>query len=241
MNADFKKRISDRYLSLKDEADTRLSKNKNPETPLIYIGMATCCVASGSADTKKAFEEILAERKINAEIIPVGCLGHCYAEPFVIIHNPGFPPICYYEVTPGKANLLVKSFLEKGDPLFEYVLGAMEINDMVPSVMEFPRFNREKRIVMDSCGIINPGDIHHYIEKGGYSALAKAITMDPDDVIDEIKKSVLRGRGGAGFYCGTKWDMVRSSGGKRKYVICNADEGDPGAYMDRAILESNPH
>jgi len=128
-------------------------------------------------EVKTAFEEALSERKVNAHIITVGCLGHCYAEPLVIVDKPGFPLILYHDVTPGKARLLVKAFLEEGDPVLEYVLGAMEENDMIPSVKEFRRFNQEKKVVMANSGLIDPQDIYHYIEKGGYSALVKALTL----------------------------------------------------------------
>ncbi len=234
-------KVINKYTSIKEDADKSFSHIKDAAIPQIFIGMSTCGRAAGAVDVKSGFEEVLKERNVKANIVPVGCMGHCYAEPFVIIHNPGFPPICYYEVTPGKAKLLVKSFIEKGDPLFEYVLGATEVNDMIPAIMEFPRFNMEKRIVMELCGRINPEEISHYIANDGYSNFIKALTMTPEEVIDEVKKSGLRGRGGAGFLSGIKWDLVKNSSEDEKIVICNADEGDPGAFMDRTILESNPH
>ncbi len=209
--------------------------------PVISIGMATCGLAAGAQETKAAFEAILKERGIEARIESVGCLGHCYAEPLVIIENPGFPPIAYHEVTPGKARALVKAFLEEGDPLFEFVLGAMEENELIPAVVDFPRFHLEKRVVMELSGKIDPGDLDAYIAAGGYGALVKALGMPPDEVIRVVLESGLRGRGGAGFPTGLKWQHTRSSHEESRFVICNADEGDPGAYMDRTILESNPH
>jgi NADH-quinone oxidoreductase subunit F len=203
--------------------------------------MATCGIASGALDTKKAFEEALQERGMEALILPVGCIGHCYAEPVVIIENPGFPPILYHHVTSGKAKMLVKSFLEGGDPLFEHVLGATEENDLLPTVMDFPRFNLENKMVTELCGRIDPHDIDDYLAAGGYAALATSLQMTPQDVVDRITSAGLRGRGGAGFPTGQKWELARTAEGNPKIVICNADEGDPGAYMDRTILESNPH
>ncbi len=241
MNQNSKVKLNEIFASIKAEAETRLKDISGDNSQNIFIGMATCGRASGAVEVKATFEEALIERKINAHIIPVGCLGHCYGEPLVIIDKPGFPPILYQNVTPGKARLLVKAFLEEDDPVFEHVLGAMEENDMIPAVMEFPRFNQEKRVVMANCGLINPEDIYQYIAKGGYSALAKALTLEPEKIIGEIKESGLRGRGGAGFLTGIKWQVVQDSEEKDKIVICNADEGDPGAYMDRTILESNPH
>ncbi|UCF86471.1 MAG: NADH-quinone oxidoreductase subunit NuoF [Desulfobacteraceae bacterium] len=205
--------------------------------------MATCGIASGALETKNAFEQTLAERKIEAHVRSVGCIGHCYAEPVVIIDHPasGFPPMFYHQVTPGKARMIVKSFLEEGDPLFEHILGAMEGNELIPSVMDFPRFNREKRVVLEKCGRIAPGDIYDYIADGGYETFAKINQLTPSEVIEEVKNSGLRGRGGAGFPTGRKWELANNAKGQHKFVICNADEGDPGAYMDRTLLESNPH
>ncbi len=241
MNQNSKEKLNEVFAPIKEEADRRFKDIKGDNSQNIFIGMATCGLASGAIEVKAAFEEALTERKIDAHIIPVGCLGHCYAEPLVIVDKPGFPPILYHDVTPGKARLLVKAFLEEGDPVFEQVLGAMEENDMIPSVMEFLRFNREKRVVMANCGLINPEDIYQYIAKAGYSALVKALTLEPEKVLNEIQESGLRGRGGAGFLTGIKWQVVRDAEEEDKIVICNADEGDPGAYMDRAIIESNPH
>jgi NADH-quinone oxidoreductase subunit F len=203
--------------------------------------MATCGLASGALDTKRAFEEALAERNLKATIRGVGCIGHCYAEPLVIIENPGFPPILYHQVTPGKARRLVKEYLGEGDPLFELVLGALEENDLLPLVWDFPRFRMERRIVTENCGRIDPRDLDDAIASGGYSGLAKALSLTPQEVLAEIEASGLRGRGGAGFPAAAKWSVARSAAGAERYVICNADEGDPGAYMDRTILESNPH
>ena len=228
---------------IRDEAKRRRDAFREKPVPKIQIGMATCGIASGALETKNAFEEVLAERKIEAHIRTVGCIGHCYAEPVVIMDHPesGFPPIFYHNVTPGKAKMLAKSFLEEGDPLFEHVLGAMEENDLVPQVLDFPRFNQEKRVVLDKCGRVDPEDIYEYIADGGYETLAKILQLAPNEIIEEVQKSGLRGRGGAGFPTGRKWDLARNADGLHKTVICNADEGDPGAYMDRTLLESNPH
>lgn len=241
MNQNSREKLDKVFESIKTEADRRLKEMMGNNRQIIFIGMATCGLASGAMEVKSAFEEALSARKINAHIIPVGCLGHCYAEPLVIVDKPGFPPILYYDVTPGKARLLVKAFFEAGDPVLEYVLGAMEANDTIPSVLEFPRFNQERKVVMANSGLIDPEDIYQYIQKGGYSALVKSLQLKPGKIMDEIKESGLRGRGGAGFLTGIKWQLVRDAKEEDKIIICNADEGDPGAYMDRAILESNPH
>lgn len=241
MNNKNKKIAEDRYNILRQDADKGLNQLKDGDHASVYIGMATCGLASGAMDVKTAFEEALKEYSVNADIVPVGCIGHCYAEPLVIIEKPGFPPILYSEVTPGKAKLLTKAFLGGEDPLFEYMLGAMEENEMLPWVMEFPRFNHEKKLIMGNSGLIDPNDINQYIVKGGYEALTKALCSESDKILSEVLESGLRGRGGAGFLTGRKWQFVHDADGENKTVICNADEGDPGAYMDRTILESNPH
>lgn len=237
------KKLDQAFSAIRQEALKRRKAFQEAPVPKIHIGMATCGIASGALETKKAFEEALAERNVDARIHTVGCWGHCYAEPVVIIDHPdsGFPPIFYHQVTAGKAKMLVKLFLEDGDPRFEHVYGATQENDLIPSLMEFSRFNMEKRVVMEKCGHIDPEDIYDYIAEGGYSVLVKALQTNPDNIVQEIQNSGLRGRGGAGFSTGRKWALARQAAEKDKFVICNADEGDPGAYMDRTILESNPH
>ena len=243
MNPGIKETIQARFDALRKEALKRQDAFQRSPAPKIHIGMATCGIAAGALETKAAFEQTLKERNIEAHVHTVGCLGHCYAEPVVIIEHPdsGFPPIFYHEVTAGKAKMLAKMFIEGGDPRFEHVYGATEVNDMIPSVMEFSRFSLEKRVIMDKCGKIDPDDIFEYIALGGYAALVRALQMSPGEIVDEIKRSGLRGRGGAGFPTGVKWEMASHADHEDKIVICNADEGDPGAYMDRTLLESNPH
>ncbi len=168
-------------------------------------------------------------------------MGHCYAEPLVTIAKPGYPPIIYGYVNPDVARRLVQDYLIGDDPCLEFALGALEENELIPSIFDLPRFKYEKHILLENCGRIDPENIEHYIARGGYSSLVKALQMRPQEIIEEIKNSGLRGRGGAGFPTGLKWEICRGSRGRPKYLICNADEGDPGAFMDRAILESDPH
>ena len=235
--------VEQAFILIQEKAEAKLKYFKDNLKPKIYIGKATCGLAAGALETEKAFEESLKENNIEALIKSVGCIGHCYAEPVVIINYPesGFPPILYHNVTPGKAKMLIKSFLQDGDPLFEHMLGAMEQNEMIPHIMDYPRFKKEERLIMAECGLIDPDDIFEYIFSGGYTALVKAIKTDRQKIIEEVFSSGLRGRGGAGFLTGAKWRLAQKKGAPDKVVICNADEGDPGAYMDRTILESNPH
>jgi NADH-quinone oxidoreductase subunit F len=225
------------------EARHRKSQQEAAGGISIQIGMATCGIAAGALETRDAFRHALTEKGIEARIRTVGCIGHCYAEPVVVIDHPdsGMPPLFYHEVNPGKVNMLVRQFLLGGDPCLEHVMGATVANDMLPSVMDFARFNLEKRIVMEKCGHIDPDDIQDYIAAGGYAALAQALCQSPEAAVAAISDAGLRGRGGAGFPTGRKWSLAAGTLSDMKYVVCNADEGDPGAYMDRTILESNPH
>jgi NADH-quinone oxidoreductase subunit F len=189
----------------------------------------------------RAIKGELKKQRLDCPVVEVGCIGHCYAEPIVTISKPGYPPICYGQVNPVIAERLVRGFILGDDPCLELVLGALEENDLVPSFSDFPRAKFEKKVILKNCGHIDPEQVEHYIVNGGYSVLVKALQLTPEEIIDEVKRSGLRGRGGAGFPTGDKWEICRNAAGKPKYLICNGDEGDPGAFMDRAILESDPH
>ncbi len=207
----------------------------------ITVGTATCGRAAGALETLQAFKDEIARRNIDATITEVGCRGYCYAEPMVVIAKPGWPPICYGYVTPGVTERLVNDFIIGSDPCLEFALGALEENDQIPVIFDQPRFQYEKRNLLRNCGGIDPDDIDQYIANEGYGALAKALDMTPQRIIDEIGKSGLRGLGGAGFPAADKWQLCHDTPSDMRYVICNADEGDPGAFMDRTILESDPH
>jgi len=213
------------------------------DRPVIMVGAATCGRAAGALDVLQAFKDEVKKHKIDCPVIEVGCMGHCYAEPLAIISKPGYPPICYGYVNPVIAERLVKEFVLPGkdNPCPEFVIAALEANDLLPSFNDFPRSKYEQKVILKNCGHIDPTDINHSIASGGYSALAKALQMTPEEVIDEVEKSGLKGRGGAGFPTGQKWHICRHERGRPKYIIGNADEGDPGAFMDRSILESDPH
>jgi NADH-quinone oxidoreductase subunit F len=205
------------------------------------VGAATCGRAAGALEVLRAIKGELKKQRLDCPVVEVGCMGHCYAEPIVTISKPGYPPICYRQVNPVIAERLIREFILGDDPCLEFVLGALEENDLVPSFSVFPRARFEKKVILKNCGHINPRQIEHYIANGGYSAMVKALQMPPEEIIAEVKRSGLRGRGGAGFSTGDKWEICRNAPGKPKYVVCNGDEGDPGAFMDRAILESDPH
>jgi NADH-quinone oxidoreductase subunit F len=205
------------------------------------VGAATCGRAAGALEVLRAFKDEIKKHNLDCPVFEVGCMGHCYAEPIAIIAKQGYPPIVYQQVNPVIARRLVKEFILGDDPCLESVLGALGESELVPSLADFPRAQFEKKVILKNCGFIDPEEIDHYIANGGYSAFVKALRLKPEKIIDEVKKSGLRGRGGAGFNTGEKWTICRNAPGKPKYVVCNGDEGDPGAFMDRAILESDPH
>jgi NADH-quinone oxidoreductase subunit F len=209
--------------------------------PAILLGTATCGRAAGALMVLTAFQEEIANQHLDVVLRETGCMGHCYAEPLAVICKPGYPPLCYGSLDEGKARLLVKEFLAGEDPCYDFAMAALEPNDIFPTFADYPRGIYERKIILADCGLIDPGQIDHYLARDGYSGLARALSICPDLVIAEIGESKLRGRGGAGFPTGIKWETCRKASGAHKYVICNADEGDPGAFMDRALLESNPH
>jgi len=213
----------------------------NGPTPVILVGTATCGRAAGAVEVLQAIKETVKRQNLNCLIYEVGCMGHCYAEPLLILRKPGFPPICYGCVSPVLADNLINNFILNDDPCLEFVLGALEENELIPSFSDFPRSKYEKRVLLKHCGEINPEEIEHSIANGGYESLSRALQMRPEEIVSEVRRSKLRGLGGAGFPAGEKWEVCRRSNAQPKYLICNGDEGDPGAFMDRAILESDPH
>jgi len=233
--------IASAYEKIKSHA---LSKWKNlwdGEKPVIMVSAATCGRSAGALEVLQTIKEEVGKGQDGIRIIETGCMGHCYAEPLVIIAKPGNPQIVYGYITPEKARRLVKDYVRGQDTSPEFALGALKETELIPSIYDLPRFKHEKYILLENIGRIDPEDIYHYIARDGYEALAKALQMQPENMVEEIRESGLRGRGGAGFTTAYKWEVCRSSPSKTKYLICNADEGDPGAFMDRAILESDPH
>ena len=231
--------ISQNYAAIKNAAVEKIEKLK--KNPLVLVGTATGGRAAGALEVLNVFREEASKHQLDVVVEEVGCMGHCYAEPLVVIAKQGFPTLCYGPVDEGMAQRLVVDFLVNDDPCYEFAMAALEPNDEFPTFQDFPRGVIEKKIILADCGLIDPDDIDHYIAKDGYAALSKVLEMEPLAVIEEIKDAKLRGRGGAGFPTGIKWERCYQAEGSPKYVICNADEGDPGAFMDRAILESNPH
>jgi NADH-quinone oxidoreductase subunit F len=207
----------------------------------VLVGTATCGRAAGALDVIGAFKNELARQGIDVPIIQVGCIGLCYAEPLVVISKPESLRIVYHNITPDLVPRLVEGYIQGDDPCLELALGTLETDEREsPYIPELSRFEHELRLILRRCGTIDPENIDDYIVSDGYMALDKALRMSPEEIIEGVKKSGLRGRGGAGFHTGDKWELCRKAEGRIKYVVCNADEGDPGAFMDRVILESDP-
>ncbi|HIY01666.1 MAG TPA: SLBB domain-containing protein [Candidatus Blautia faecipullorum] len=200
----------------------------------VVVGQGSCGIATGAKKTSNEFERITAEKNLtNVVIDKTGCIGTCYLEPIVDVYNDeGSLEARYVKCTTDKVEEIVNEHLIGGKPVEKY---------MIPE--EDQAFlSQQQRIVLRNCGQINPEKIDEYIAAGGYEAAKKVITsMTPDEVIEEIKVSGLRGRGGAGFPTWFKWNAIKSNKGAQKYMVCNADEGDPGAFMDRSVLEGDPH
>lgn len=211
--------------------------------PVIFIGMGTCGLAAGGDKVKEAIEEELKKLKIKALILPTGCVGYCAREVIVDIKLPGQNRISYCEVTPKIVpKLIQRAIVEKG-VLKEKLLGSYDkSDDKAPYINDDPFFKRQLKIVLENCGIIDPMSIDAYIAHGGFRGLDKTLRLNTSEgVVKEILDSGLRGRGGGGFPTGKKWELAAKEKAEQKYVICNADEGDPGAFMDRSLLESDPY
>lgn len=231
--------------SQRESAKKRWSEFSESDKPRILVGAATCGRAAGALDVMEEFKKELSAAGISdkVELVETGCLGLCYAEPLVEIRACGTPSVLYSNVSPKDVAKLVKEHVVGGNAVrekAEAVMSDAEYDGIVP-FKKHPMVELQKRVVLRNCGVINPDDFWHYLARGGYEGLERAFSMSPEDVIEEMKKSGLRGRGGAGFPTGMKWSFARASKSDEKYIICNADEGDPGAFMDRSVLEGDPH
>jgi NADH-quinone oxidoreductase subunit F len=213
------------------------------ETPVILVGSATCGKSAGALEVSAAFKDELLEQDVVAEVIDVGCIGLCYLEPIVTIIKKGMPAIFYGEVTSKLAKQLVREYIIGNDPMGDYALGTLGEKQIegIPKLYDKPVMKPQIRRILRNCGFIDPNNIKHYIAKKGYSGLYNALQMKNVEVIEKVKLSGLRGRGGAGFPTWMKWQFCIDSEENDKYLICNADEGDPGAFMNRSLLESDPH
>ncbi|MBN1179610.1 MAG: NADH-quinone oxidoreductase subunit NuoF [Anaerolineae bacterium] len=203
----------------------------------IIVGMASCGVAAGAQEVYQAFEQKIEATGAQAELSVSGCIGTCFLEPLVKVRGADGREWTYAEVTPERADRIVDQHVLAGEPIREWTWEEGVYKDAVEAFM-----GPQVRIVLRNCGLINPERIDEYLARDGYKAIEKAVTaMTPEEVIQEVKASGLRGRGGAGFPTGLKWQFAHDAAGEDRYLICNADEGDPGAFMNRTVLESDPH
>jgi NADH-quinone oxidoreductase subunit F/NADP-reducing hydrogenase subunit HndC len=234
----------DPYASLRAWAQEEFDRQHRAGQPRILLGLGTCGLAAGGREVRSAVAQKLADAGIAAEVWPVGCIGACFAEPLMDLVWPGGGRISYRDVTPERALRLIDEALS-GDHLHPEwalaVIGDAPV-DGIPPWKELPFFQYQERRVLRNCGFIDPTDLGQYILRDGYQALAKALTeMTPEAVIEEVQRAGLRGRGGAGFPTGRKWQLCRQAAGEPKYLVCNFDEGDPGAFMNRSLVEGDPH
>ena len=198
----------------------------------VVVGQGSCGIATGAKKTAAEFERLIAENNLDVKVDVTGCVGTCYLEPIVDVYDDDGKLTRYVKVQPDKAAKIVEEHLKNGK--------AVEEQSITAEDEEF--VTKQQRVVLRNCGVINPEEIDEYIAVDGYKAIEKVLaSMSPEDVIEEIKVSGLRGRGGAGFPTWFKWNAAYQSQGKEKYLVCNADEGDPGAFMDRSVLEGDPH
>ncbi len=213
-------------------------KARDPKAVRISICGGTGCKASGAVPLIEAFRKEIADRKLDVEVISTGCHGFCERGPLVVLHPSG---VFYQKVKPKDVGEILEKTLAKGEiiPRLQY---RDENRQVYEKEKDVPFYKYQERIVFAMNGHIDPTRLDHYLSMQGYRALATVLSQHkPEQIVDMVIKSGLRGRGGAGFPTGLKWKFAREAEGDKKYLICNADEGDPGAFMDRSVLEGNPH
>ena len=212
--------------------------------PIIYFGAGTCGRAAGALESRAEAEKTLDELGIDAEFVEVGCIGPCYLEPLMDIKLPGKPRISYSNVNPSKAKSILTGFFGDNEIVARDAIGHFGEDGELEGIGRFydhPMLKGQVRIVLRNCGIIDPESIDHYLARDGYIALEKTLSTSPEEILEIVKESGIRGRGGAGFPTWMKWKFCRETESDQRYMICNADEGDPGAFMNRSLIEGDPH
>jgi NADH-quinone oxidoreductase subunit F len=221
---------------LRTAAETKKRSSKIPDYRVV-VGLGSCGIAAGGHKVMAALKDEIKKSKLNLALAETGCVGMCYREVLLDVYDKDGNLFTYGNMTPERLPRLVEEHLTKHQPVKDWLVRAH--NQALP---DDSFYAKQKRIVLRNCGVFNPESIQDYMEHQGYKALEKALkTMTPEQVIKEVLDSGLRGRGGAGFPTGRKWQFARDSKNDKKYVICNGDEGDPGAFMDRSVLEGDPH
>jgi len=224
-----------------EELRKGILSNRDPNKPCITLCSGTACHASGSKEVAASIEEEIKKQGLSAKVDfrKTGCHGFCEKGPIIVIHPEG---ICYLQIEPKDVPEIIFQTIKEKKVVDRLLYTNPSTNEKIIHEFEIPFYKHQERLVFGSNGKIDPKSIDDYLALGGYSALAKVLSqMTPEQVLEEVKKSNLRGRGGGGFPAGRKWGECRNAPGEIRYVIVNADEGDPGAYMDRSLLEGNPH
>ncbi len=221
-------------------------KNEIIDKPIIFIGAGTCGLGAGANKTILKTKEYLSAHNIDAKIIETGCIGLCSSEPIMDIQIPGHNRISFEAITEDKVDEVLNHIFNLELPaekaLGQFVTPNNRVWENVNDINDHNFFARQQRLVLKNCGIIDPVSIEEYIAKGGYKSFIKTISIyESTEVCQLIIDSGLRGRGGGGFTSGMKWKFANKEVSDQKYLICNADEGDPGAFMDRAVIEGDPH
>ncbi len=227
--------------------ELKVLRNEKLEKPIIFVGAGTCGLGAGADKTLLAIKEYVSINKIDIDIIETGCIGLCSSEPLMDIQIPGKNRLSFEKVTsdlviPILSTVLWHNIIPEKNVLGQFTTGENEPWDNVKNIADHPFFKPQTRIVLQNCGICNPISIEEYIAAGGYRSYLNLMkTSSPIKVCDKVEQSGLRGRGGGGFPAGRKWKFAAAEKADQKYLICNADEGDPGAFMDRAVIEGDPH
>ncbi|MBK9292146.1 MAG: NADH-quinone oxidoreductase subunit NuoF [Bacteroidetes bacterium] len=241
-------KVSERSkVSPETERKLRYIRREENLKPVIFVGAGTCGLGAGAAETIAKTKEWLQINQVDADVVPVGCIGLCSSEPLLDVKLPGKKRISFEKVTGDKVESLLSQIFA-GQMPEQPVLGQFEAQEGqepwpgVNDINKHPFFKPQVRIVLENCGIIDPVSIEEYIARGGYKAYLNTLKVfTRSELCDFVEKSGLRGRGGGGFPTGKKWKFALATEADQKYLICNADEGDPGAFMDRAVIEGDPH
>ena len=229
----------------KERRSRLLSARRGGEGTLIFVGAGTCGRANGATKVIAEIKSFLSERNVPATIIEVGCVGFCQREIFVDVAFVDKPRLVYADINPGNIRDWLQAVFVDGNLRNAFLYGRHGLANPewtdVPEVNTTPFFRQQVKVVLRNAGLIDPGSLDAALAAGAFKSVAKALSsMTPEEVCTEVLNSGLRGRGGAGFPTGQKWNVARQTPRAQKYLICNADEGDPGAFMDRAVLESDP-
>ena len=243
-------RTRDDLLAFQRQQAELMQKEAAEKKAKVLVGMGTCGIAAGAQEVYDAICDELRKRNIDdVAVAQTGCIGFCAQEPLAEVILPGSKKVLYGQIDAEKAREIVAQHIAGGKPVTEWAVNGrdrlpedVQTDDEIVDYEKVPFFKTQLRIALRNCGVINPESLGEYVVRDGYQSLAKVLTeMTPADVIEEIKKAGLRGRGGGGFPTGVKWEFAYNQPKGQKYIVCNADEGDPGAFMDRSILEGDPH